>query len=175
MQFLGPAQYKDRKVLYIAGQNDGKMLVRNGGKRFSYVTVKIAPDSDAALRESRYPITEMSLGTVARRMIEKAEDDLRYDPQARNTEVSFFLGTKVEGRSCTRIHVKHPVRDADFSFHIAEVYVDDTLNVPIRVEGYDWPASDAAEPLLLEEYTFTRLRLNVGLKDSDFSPSLLQK
>jgi len=175
MQFLGPPELKGRKVLYVAGANTGKMIVRNGGRRFSYVTLRIAPDSDTALRESRYPITELSLETVARRMIEKAEDDVQYDPLARNTAVTFFQGAAVENRPCTRVRVVHPAADPNFSFHIAEVYVDDELHVPIRVEGYDWPRPGASEPRLLEEYTFTRLRLNVGLNDSDFSPQLLER
>lgn len=148
--------------------------MRNGGKRFSYVTVRLAPDSDAALRESRYPITELSLETVARRMIDKAKEDIRYDPTCRNTQVQFFRDASVDDRKCTRIQVVHSVRDTNFSFHIANVFIDDLLNVPIRVEGYDWPETGSSEPTLLEEYTFTRLRLNVNLKDSDFSPSLIE-
>lgn len=174
MHFLAPAELKDRKVLYVEGQNSNKMLVRNGGKRFSYVTVKIAPDSDAAMRESRYPVTELSLETVARRMIEKAEDDVRFDPTNSNTEVVFYKDASVDGRKCTRIQVTHPKRGEHFSYHIANVFVDDDLNVPIRVEGYDWPAAGSTEPVLLEEYTFTKLRLNVGLTDQDFLPSLVE-
>ena len=68
-----------------------------------------------------------------------------------------------------------PGARAHLTFHIAEVYVDDELHVPIRVEGYDWPESGSSDPVLLEEYSFTRLRLNVGLKDSDFSPALVER
>jgi hypothetical protein len=174
MHFLAPAQLKDRRVLYVEGKNGDKMLVRNGGKRFSYVTVRLAPGSDAALRESRYPITELSLETVARRMIDKARDDIRYDPSCRNTQVQFFRDAHVDGRKCTRIHVLHPIRDPNFSFHIANVYIDDLLHVPIRVEGYDWPEAGTSDPTLLEEYTFTHLRLNLGLKDTDFAASLIE-
>jgi hypothetical protein len=175
MKFLSPPELKDRRVLFVEGQNNGKMLVRNGGKRFSYVTVRLLPDSDAALREGRYPITELSLETVARRMMEKAEDDVRFDPAHSNTQVAFFRGAKVDGRSCTRIQVTHPRRDVNFSFHIANVFVDDQLNVPIRVEGYDWPETGSTDPVLLEEYTFTKLRLNVGLTDRDFLSSFVEE
>jgi hypothetical protein len=174
MHYVGPEQFKDRKVVYVEGQNEGKMLVRNGGKRFSYVTVRLTPTSEAALRESRYPITEMSLEKVAHRMIDKVEEDMRYDPAGANTAVTFFRNAKVEGRPCTRIQVVHPQRGEGLSFHLANVYVDDELHVPVRVEGYDWPAAGATEPPLLEEYSFTRLRLNVGLGNADFAPSLIE-
>ena len=80
----------------------------------------------------------------------------------------------MDGRPCTRIQVVHPQHGEGLSFHLANVYVDDELNVPVRVEGYDWPASGSTEPPLLEEYSFTRLRLNVGLGNADFAPSLVE-
>ena len=149
------------------------MLVRNGGARFSYVTVRVAPDSESARRESRYPITELGLENVARRLIEKAEEDRKCDPDGTNTQVTFFRNARVDGRICTRIRVVHPRPDENMSFHIANVFVDEQLNVPIRVEGYDWPVDNSNEPVLLEEYTYTRLRLNVGLTEADFASSLL--
>jgi hypothetical protein len=174
MHFLGPSQVRGRKVLYVDGQNDGKMLVRNGGRRFSYITVRLTPDSDTAMGESRYPITELNLDTIARKIIEKIDDDMRYDPEGKNTEVTFFRDASVDGRPCTHIRVVHPRPDDNLSFHIAEVYVDDELHVPIRVEGYGWPDDESDEPILLEEYTFTRLRVNVGLTDADFASSVIQ-
>ena len=79
----------------------------------------------------------------------------------------------MDGQICTRIRVIHPKPDENLSFHIANVYVDDELRVPIRVEGYGWPNDEDEAPPLLEEYTFTRLWLNVGLTDADFQPSLV--
>jgi hypothetical protein len=173
MRFLAPAAYRGRKVLYVRGQNEGKMLVRNGGKRFSYITVRLEPDSEAAMKESRYPVTETGLKNVTRRLLEKAEEDMRHDPTGANTRVTFFRDAKVDGRSCTRIRVMHPEPDEKLSFHIANVFVDDELGVPIRVEGYGWPDVEDDAPPLLEEYTFTRLRLNVGLADAHFDPSII--
>jgi hypothetical protein len=175
MHYLGPEEYRGRKVLYVAGRNDGKLVVRNGGRRFNYITVRITPDSSTVRRESRYPVTELSLEKVAGRLIEKAEDDVRFDPEGRNTVVTFFRDAKVDGRVCTRIRVVHPVQDDNLSFHTANVFVDDELNVPIRVEGYGWPKKKDEAPPLLEEYTFTKLSLNVGLTDADFDVSQLQK
>jgi hypothetical protein len=100
---------------------------------------------------------------------------MRFDPTGENTQVTFFRAAKVEGRSCTRIRVMHPTPDENLNFHIANVYVDDELQVPIRVEGYGWPDGEEDDPPLLEEYTFTRLRLNVGLTDAHFHPSVVGK
>lgn len=172
-EFLGPAKLRGRKVVYVQGENDNKMVVRNGGRRFRFVTVRISPDSDAAKRESRYPITELGLSNVVTRLVEQARDDIVADPAGKNTTVNFFRGAKIDNRSCTHIRVTHPEQSDAFDFHIANVYVDDELRVPIRVEGYGWPKTPDDEPLLLEEYTYMRLKLNVGLGDEDFSLDLL--
>jgi hypothetical protein len=172
MHFLAPEEVKGRKALYIEGQNEDKVLIRNGGRRFSYITIKLDPRGDAVLRESRYPITELSLEHMARLIIDKVEADMRADPTGENTEVTFFLGAKVNNRACTHFHVIHPQRAEGLSFYMASIYVDDELQVPIRIEGYDWP-DDSGDPVLLEEYTFTQLQLNVGLTDASFATSLV--
>lgn len=168
VRYLNPKRVRGREVLYITGWNDGKLRARKGGGRFSYVQVNVDPTSDAALRESLHPITEIGISSLIRRLVERIEDDMIADPTGKNTQVQFFQNAKVSGRECTHIRVRHPVAQPGLTFFLADVYVDDQLHVPIRIEGYDWPESDSSKPALLEEYTFTDLRLNVGLTDADF-------
>jgi len=172
-EYLAPSKVRGRKVIYVDGQHENKMVVRNGGTRFKYITLRIAPDSDAVKRETNYPITELGLSNVVTRLIEQVRDDIEADPQGTNTQVSFYRGAKIANRPCTHVRVIHPKASPAFDFHIANVYVDDKLNVPIRVEGYGWPKSEDDMPPLLEEYTYTRLKLNVGLTDEDFSLDLI--
>lgn len=174
-EYLAPRKVRGRRVLYVDGQNDNKLVVRNGGQRFNYVTVRIAPDSDAVKREANYPITELGLSNVVSRLIEQVQDDIEADPEAKNTEVSFFSGAKIDDRPCTHIRVTHDKESPALDFHLANVYVDDELKVPIRVEGYGWPKNDGDKPPLLEEYTYTRLKLNVGLTDADFDLKLISE
>ena len=55
-----------------------------------------------------------------------------------------------------------------FDFHIAQIYIDKALNVPVRYAAYTWPEAAGEKPLLLEEYTYVNMKLNVGLTDADF-------
>ncbi len=64
--------------------------------------------------------------------------------------------------------MKQPVRRENIDFHLARIYVDDKLQVPVRYEAYDWPETEGGSPLLMEEYTFLDLKLNVGLSQADF-------
>ncbi len=173
-EFLAPKKFLGRKVLYVAGRNDDKMLVRNGGTRFAHVIVNISPTSDAALRESRYPITELGLDNVVNRLVDQARHDIISDPDAKNTEVVFYLNAEIDGRACTHIQVTHPTEDDIFDFHQANIYVDDELHVPLRVETYTWPKEEGEPALLVEEYTYMKLKLNVGLTDDDFSEDLVR-
>jgi outer membrane lipoprotein-sorting protein len=83
--------------------------------------------------------------------------------------VQWIQGAKVDGRVCTCIQVVHPVPRRNFLFHLARIYVDDELQLPIRYEAYDWPARAGEPPQLTEEYTFLKVKVNNGFTDADFS------
>ena len=175
LEFQGPAKIKGRKVLYVQGHNDNKMLVRNGGKRFNYVTVKVDPSSEAALRESLVPITGIGFASVTDSLITLIRKDMERDPSGANTKVKFFRHAKINGRVCTRISVLHAKPDPVLEFAEANVFVDDELHVPIRIEALLWPTTTGDAKPLLFEYTYTELQLNVGLTDADFRTNLLDR
>lgn len=53
--------------------------------------------------------------------------------------------------------------------NIAQVFIDEKLNIPIRYGAYDWPDSPESPNPVIEEYTYQNIKTNVGLTDSDFS------
>ena len=174
MQHLEPGKLNGRRVLYVEGQNHGKVLVRKGGGgAFSYLKLKIDPHGAAARRESNYPITDVGLGKMGERLIQRAKDDIKHDPTGVNTQVSYFRNAKVNDRMCMHIRVVHPERVEGIDFHQASLYVDNELHVPIRVVAYGWPRREGEDPPLIEEYTYVDLRLNIGLTDADFSKTKL--
>jgi Protein of unknown function (DUF1571) len=164
MRFLSPAEVEGREVLYVQGQNKGNLIVRRGGRRFKFVTVAVDPKSEIVLRESRYPIEELGIRNLTERLIEVGKEDLQHD----EIEVAYFEDTKVNGRLCTAIQITHPVRRDYFRYHVARVFIDDELQIPIRYASYDWPRKEGGAPPLLEEYTYLDLELNVGLGNWDF-------
>jgi len=64
--------------------------------------------------------------------------------------------------------VIHPVRRPHFRYHMARIFIDDELQLPIRYASYDWPENPGGQPRMMEEYTYLDLKLNVGLTDRDF-------
>lgn len=174
MQFLAPARIKDRRILYVAGENEGQVLIRKGGSMMKHAKISIDPYGRAAKRESNYPITHVGFDKFVDRLVQIANDDIKRDPMGENTRVSYFRNAKVGKRKCTRIHVEHPEQKQDMEFHIATLFVDDELNVPVRLVTYGWPEVEGEKAPLNEEYTYIDLKLNVGLTDADFSESTLR-
>lgn len=167
LKVLAPSKVKGREVLYVDGQNDSMMLVRNGGKRFAFVTTRISPTSETAMATNRYPLTEFGFENLVKRLIQVVKEDMQVSA---DTEVDFYPDAKIDGRSCTAIKVVHPTYDERLRFHTATVFVDSELNVPVHYEAYDWPTEQGGEPVLLEQYTYRNIKLNVGFTNYDFDP-----
>jgi outer membrane lipoprotein-sorting protein len=83
-------------------------------------------------------------------------------------EVKTVKNAKINGRSCTCIQVVHPTPRKNFIFHLARIFVDDELNIPVRYEAHDWPEEEGGKPQLIEEYTFLNIKVNNGFTDLDF-------
>lgn len=164
LRFLAPAAVQDREVIYVAGRHDGQIIVRNGGQRFAFVTTAISPNGDLAMKGNRYPITEIGIKNLIKRLVEVGQQDLKYG----ECEVHRYENVKLSGRSCTVMEIVHPTPRRHFRYHKARIFIDDELQLPIRYSAYDWPAEAGADMPLTEEYTYLDLKLNVGLTDLDF-------
>jgi outer membrane lipoprotein-sorting protein len=165
LYFLGPPSLKGREVIYVDGQNNGSLVAHTTGVQDTLVgTVMLKPDGMIAMQGERYPLTEIGLVNLTRRLIEVGQKDVSYG----ECEVKFFPGARINNRVCTCIQVTHPVPRRNFLFHVARIFVDEQLNIPVRYESYDWPKERGAAPDLLEEYTYLNLKINQGFTDTDF-------
>jgi len=165
MYFLSPKNIKGRECIYVEGKNKGKLVAHEGGAAGRLLpTVHIDPNGRLAMRGQRYPITEVGIRNLTARLIEVAEADSKYG----ECDVQFFKGAKVNGRVCTGLQVVHPVPRDNFRFHIARIFIDDELRIPIRYSSYDWPQKQGEKPQLIEEYTYLNMKLNNGFTDKDF-------
>lgn len=165
VKLLGPDEVKGREAIYIEGQNNGNLVAHPTGVQKRLVgTISLKPTGMLAMQGNRYPITEIGVLNLTRRLIEVGEQDMQYG----ECEVKYFRGAKVNDRTCTCMQFIHPVPRREFRYHLARIYIDEELNLPIRYEAYNWPSTPEGEPTLTEEYTYLNLRLNPGLTDRDF-------
>jgi len=166
MNFLKPSKVKGREVIFVEGQNAGKLVAHEGTGMFKHVTAKLDPEGMMAMRGNRYPIHQAGIENLVYRLIEKGNRDKEFG----DVEVKFYEKTKINKRECMLIQVTHPNKRPEYDFHICRVFIDKELNVPIRYSAYGWPDHAGGKPKLEEEYTYLNLALNIGLTDSDFDP-----
>lgn len=165
VRFLQPRSFEGREVIWVEGSNENKLIAHDTGFIRGSIRVSLDPEGGLAMRGNRYPIYEAGIENLVVKLIEKAERDR----DAGHCHVGFY-NSQVQGRDCTMIEVRHDERRNPYDFHLAKVYIDRELGVPIRYVAYSWPTRPGGEPVLEEEYTYVNIRLNVGLTDRDFDP-----
>ena len=160
-----PVRKRARGHLRRGGQSTARCgPTASASSETMFGTVSLAPDGVVAMRGQRYPLTDMGILHLTRRLIEVAEQDSKYG----ECEVKYFKGAKINNRVCTLIQVIHPTPRRNFLFNLARIFVDDELNIPIRYEAYEWPRGPGGTPELIEKYTYLNLKLNNGFTDADF-------
>ena len=164
LRYDSPAALSGREVLFKRGGAPHELLVRNGGQRLAFLTLELDPTCALAMRGTRYPVTEFGIKRLVERMIRLGEKELEHA----ECEVRIDEQATLDGRRNRCIEVLHPQRRDYFVYHIARIYIDQELQLPVRFEAYDWPNEPGAEPPVLEEYSYGNIQLNVGLSPEDF-------
>lgn len=165
LKFLKPDSIKGREVIWVEGQNDNKIIAHESGL-LGFQRFHLPPDGFFAMRGQRYPITEIGIMNLVKELIERGERERQHG----DCEVKFYQNAKIDSYDCTLIEVIHPQRREPFDFYRARIYIDRTLRVPVHYAAWSWPEKPGGEPILLEEYTYRNIKLNVGLTDKDFDP-----
>ncbi len=167
MYFMKPAHVRGREVIYVEGRNNGKLCAHEGGTKGKLLpTVWLQPDSMLAMQGQLYPITEVGIENLVLKLIERGTAERKHP----DVEVNFKKNAKVNDRVCTVLEIRHPTQRPEYEFYLAQVFIDDEMNIPIRYAAYGWPDSPKSQPPVLEEYTYLDIKVNVGLTDYDFDP-----
>ena len=160
-----------REVLYVAGQNKGKLLAHEPSGLASIVgTLDLLPTSSQAMSEGRHPITEIGMHKMLDSVIRQWEEETKYDEIQVDLYPEAKLKTPSGERNCTAVLSQHPRPREEFKFHQTILYVDKETKFPIHLEQKGFPTQADAEPPIIERYSYTNIDVNVGFTDQDFSP-----
>jgi hypothetical protein len=162
LTYVSPSPNEGREVIWIQGSNGNKLLTHQFGIQLSLPTNGLL-----AMMGNKYPITDIGILNLAEKLIEKGERDV---DQA-NCQVEIVEDQEVQGRLCQLIQVTHPEPLDGLDFHVAQIFIDNELRLPIRYAAYLWPPKPGDPAPLEEEYTYLDLQVNVGLTDIDFDAS----
>jgi negative regulator of sigma E activity len=153
VKFMWIAPKKGQKAVFLKGQNDDKLRARKGGL-LSMVAVNLDPLGDRAMEDNRHPITQAGIGYLIQRTLEdiaKGQYELKY------------LGDEpLDDRPC--YHIEFTSKGAK-GYHYGlktEFWIDKELKLPIQSKHFDY------DNRWIETYSYGQLKLNVGLRDSDF-------
>jgi hypothetical protein len=168
LRFTAPENVAGREVIWAEDRFDGKLVAHEAGFKGLIPVPPLDPHGMLAMLGNRYPITQIGLTNLVRKLIERGEEDLE-DP---NTSVVTSTDHLVGDRPCLLIRVIHAEPDgSEDDFSVAEIAIDQERNIPLRYTAFGWPdGDDASEAPLLESYTYFDVELNVGLSESDFDP-----
>ena len=174
MSFQKP--YPGREVVYVSGQNNGKLTVLESGFTRMIGKIDLDPVGTRAMSGQRHPITDVGMRNLTDKLIKMWEAETKFA----ECEVTILPGKKVEGRSATMVQVVHPIPRQNFKFNAARLFFDDELKLPIHFDAYSWPAQEGGEPQLEESYTYAKnLKVNTNLTARDFdannNPEIFKK
>ncbi len=165
MYFLGDK--KGRECIYNdkPGGQKGDLVARDCGFRGKLGKFTLDPEGTLAMKGQKYPIMKLGIRELTKELITVADQDSKFG----ECEVTHGQGT-MDGRSVTWLKVVHPVPRPNFRFNIAQIFIDNELQIPVRYNAYIWPKAPGEAPQLEESYTYVNLKVNNGYTDLDFDP-----
>ena len=161
-----------REVIYGEGINDGNMLVHAGGWKARLPAISMEPDSSLAMRESRYPITQIGLLNLAKKIVEAHRDDLAHKSFARCEQTE---DQSIHGRDCLCFVTEYTSAALSKEYRKSIVLIDKEWSVPLFIKNFGWPTDNVTavgEELdtatLIEQYTYSEVKLRANLTAFDF-------
>lgn len=168
IRHLSPESKNGQEAIYVEGQNDGKLVAHAVGAGAFLGTIKLDPNGWLAMMDNLHPITDIGLRNLVRQLLEMADKKRDYFLKCK---ITIIEDGELNGRPCRILDLRSPQPAADFRMAIARIYFDKEWQVPVRYEAFDFPpGDDQGEPILMERYTWSDLKFNVGLTDRDFDP-----
>ena len=163
MKWIAGAK-QGQEVLYVKGENGGKVLAHPGfggfiGGMLTLIlpTFAISPDGPTAMKDNLHPITDAGIGNLIETIISNNSIAL-----ANNDLKLFFRGeAKVDGRPALVVERILPKVEG-YPAHRAKLYIDKEYNLPVKLVLHDWSNQ------LIANYEYRKLVLNPGLKPIDF-------
>lgn len=163
MKFLKPGP--GREVLYVAGENDNKIKAHDVGFAGLAGTLSLDVDGSFAMADNRYPITMAGMQIMAATVLEQWLEETKMN----DLTVNFYPNARIGQVSCKAIESSHRHQTPGAKFAMTRLYVDNKTSLPIRVQQYEFPVKNKKQPELVEDYLYSNIETNVGLKAIDFS------
>jgi len=147
---------KGAEILYAGKKYNYKLKVHLGGL-LNIMNINLDPKGSIAMKNSRHSIFDSSIGYIIKLIRKNLQD-----AKSQNTgKIEFVKEVVLNKRKANMFKAEFPPRKGFYAYKIF-ISFDITLNLPVKLDVYDWNNK------LMESYTFSDLKINVGQKISDF-------
>jgi hypothetical protein len=160
---------KDRQAIYVEGKYGNNLVVKEVGIKALAGPMQLKPEGAMVMAENRYPVTNVGIGNI----LEKALKVWDRESRLENAEIDlkFFPNAKLKDVPCEAIQLTYPNARREYEFSLTRLYFDKESKLPIRSERFGWPQRPGDKPPLVEDYVYTKLKINQKLTDADFDPA----
>jgi hypothetical protein len=158
-----------RQAIYVEGKYGNNLVVKEVGIKALAGPLSFKPDHPTVMAENRYPVTNVGIGNI----LEKALKVWDRESRLENAEIDlkFFPNAKLKEIPCEAVQLTYPQPRREYEFSLTRVYFDKESKLPIRAERFGWPQRPGDKPPLVEDYVYTKLKINQRLTDADFDPA----
>ena len=152
---------KGQEALYVQGKYDNKLIAHRGGF-LGAITMSLDPNGSTAMEGNRHPITHTGFGFIIEQLRHNIDSALRHG----EFQIIRMGDETFEGRPALVVEAGFTAGEArQYSSGRMLIHVDREFMLPVGNFFYD------DKGVLIEKYSYTDVKLNVGFKDSDFSRS----
>jgi hypothetical protein len=154
-----------REVLYVKGQNNGNLLVREAGIKSIVGMLSLPPTGPDAMAESRYPVTQIGLKQMLETIISQWEAEGKFGGVTTQKRPD---SKTLTGEVCTVYEAIHAKQFKEFKFHTTRLWIDDATGMAIGVQQLGFPGKKDSEPPIVEEYFYGKIESNLKMTNKDF-------
>ena len=164
VRFAKPNTIAGAEIAYTGARKSTKMRYRaagvNGVKGFR----TLALDDTKFLTVNRHPVTEWTMSAILDRVAAAAARE-----KTLNNPVEVYTSDfQFAGRNVVRYDVLTRRSHAFRYAYRMLIYVDKETKLPVRFEAFDQPKPGATTGDLIEAYSFSDVKQNVGLGENAF-------
>ncbi len=153
-----------QEALYVHGENDNRLIVKpTKGLAAIRRVWRLEPDSPMAKQNCRYPITDVGIENLVRRIQEF------YSQRDDWSALAVFGSAEstLAGREVTVFDVKFKDENAVPEYCSSKFCFDNQTQLLVAVENYGW--SNHEIPTLIERYVYHQITETPQPEDADFA------
>ena len=163
-RFAQPAEAAGMEVAYTAARKNQRVRYRPAGVAGAKGFQSAPLDDAKFLTSNRHPVSEWTMAAV----IDRVSAAVAREKTLNNPVEVYAADYQFAGKNVTRYEI-YTRRPHAFRYaHRMLVFVDKKTNLPLRYEAYDQPKPGASSGDLIEAYSFSDVKPNVGLGENAF-------